>query len=525
MSAVDVVVAGAGHNSLIAAAYLARAGYEVRVLEERDVAGGNTATEELTGPGFLHDSCSTAHVLIQANPLLRDDELGLLSDHGLEYLHPDPVVVVPFADGQAITQWRDLDRTCEEIARFSPRDADAYRRLIADYDAVRGTFGRERHLPAGDGAPASGELPPRWLRRRAESAWEVVGREFEDARVRAFLLWMAMQTIQPPDRPGTGPLASSLVYGRQTQSWTLPRGGSGALPAALERCLADHGGEVLCGRRVSELVLERGRCVGVRTDRGEVHRARHGVISTVHVKHLVDMAPAGAWGPDFLEGVAAFRPGMTLFAAYYATTEPPLYTTQDGPRAAVAAGTPTSVQRLLRVAPDFAAGRVALDDPWLLVVCATVVDPSRAPAGHHTLKILGLQPYEAGDWDERKDEVAAAHLAQLRRYAPNLTDDKILASAVHSPLDLERFNAHNWRGTCHGGDLSPAQSGILRPVAGWARHRLPIPGLYQTGATTHPGGSVSGGPGRNAAMVMLRDLGTSLEEVVAHGRRARAGRD
>jgi phytoene dehydrogenase-like protein len=263
----------------------------------------------------------------------------------------------------------------------------------------------------------------------------------------------------------------------------------------------------------------------VRTADGDEHRARHAVLSTIHVKHLVDMVPAGAWGTDFLEGVAAFRPGMTLFAAYYATAEPPLYATEDGPRAAVAGGTPTSVERLLRVGPDFAAGRVVLEDPWLLVVCATVADPSRAPDGHHTLKILGVEPYEAGGWDARKDAVADAHLAQLRRYAPNLTDDKILARAVHSPLDLERFNAHNWRGTCHGGDLSPAQSGVLRPVAGWAQHRLPIRGLYQTGATTHPGGSVSGAPGRNAAIVMLRDLGTTLEEVVARGRRARAGRD
>ena len=98
----------------------------------------------------------------------------------------------------------------------------------------------------------------------------------------------------------------------------------------------------------------------------------------------------------------------------------------------------------------------------------------------------------------------------LRRYAPNLTDDKILATVVKSPLDLERQNRHNWHGTCHGGDLSPAQSGSLRPAPGWASHRMPIPGLYQTGATTHPGGSVSAGPGRNAAMVLLDDLGRDL---------------
>ena len=116
---------------------------------------------------------------------------------------------------------------------------------------------------------------------------------------------------------------------------------------------------------------------------------------------------------------------------------------------------------------------------------------------------------------ELKEKVAEANLAELRRYAPNLTDDVILASHVKSPLDLERFNAHNWHGSCHGGDMGPAQSGALRPAPGWAGHRTPIPGLYQTGATTHPGGSVSAAPGRNAAMVVLRDLGFRPEEGLA----------
>ncbi len=119
----------------------------------------------------------------------------------------------------------------------------------------------------------------------------------------------------------------------------------------------------------------------------------------------------------------------------------------------------------------------------------------------------------------RHDSCSTAHnLIQssptLRAYAPNLTDDKILSSVVKSPPDLERSNGHNWHGSCHGGDMSPEQMGDRRPVPGWAQHRMPIPGLYQTGATTHPGGSVSGAPGRNAAAVMLADLGTSIEEVV-----------
>jgi phytoene dehydrogenase-like protein len=110
--------------------------------------------------------------------------------------------------------------------------------------------------------------------------------------------------------------------------------------------------------------------------------------------------------------------------------------------------------------------------------------------------------------------VARRNLDYLRKYAPNLTDAVILGHHVESPVDLERRNSHNWQGTCHGGELSPAQSDSMRPVPGWASHRMPIPGLYQTGATTHPGGSVSAGPGRNAAWVILDDLGISLEAVI-----------
>ena len=127
-------------------------------------------------------------------------------------------------------------------------------------------------------------------------------------------------------------------------------------------------------------------------------------------------------------------------------------------------------------------------------------------------------PYElqggSARWDQIKADVAQRNLDYLRRFSPNMGDDNILGIDIESPLDLERRNAHNWHGTCHGGELSPAQTGSNRPVPGWASHRMPIPGLYQTGATTHPGGSVSGGPGRNAAWVILDDLGYSFDAVI-----------
>jgi phytoene dehydrogenase-like protein len=518
----DFVVAGAGHNSLITAAYLAKAGYECLVLEAQERVGGNTATEELTGPGIAQDSCSSAHVLIQASPVIRDDELGLISDHGLSYLRPDPVCHFPFPDGESLTIWCDLEATCDELARLSPRDADAYRRLIADYDEVRGAFGRSRNTPAGRGPALDvllAELPRggRWRRIAAESAWDVVAREFEHPHVRAAMLWLAMATVQPPDRPGTGPLVYSIAYGRQAHSWTIPKGGSAALPEALMRVVEAHGGHARTGTPVTGLVIEDGRCAGVEAANGDRYLARHGVVSTIHPKHLVEMAQPEAWGEDFRWGVETWKPGLTLFAAYYATTAPPVYRGASGELTSVAAGIATSPATMLRLGAEFEAGQVAAD-PWLLIVNATAADPSRAPEGVHTLKVLGIQPYELNGgperWDEIKDEVAAAQLEQLRAFCPNLTGEVILASYVSSPLDLERRNAHNWHGTCHGGDLAPSQSGSLRPVPGWAEHRTPIPGLYQTGATTHPGGSVSGAPGRNAAQVILEDLGRKLADVV-----------
>jgi phytoene dehydrogenase-like protein len=173
------------------------------------------------------------------------------------------------------------------------------------------------------------------------------------------------------------------------------------------------------------------------------------------------------------------------------------------------------------VSNDFNHGVVTTDQPVLLVLTPSVEDSSRVPPGKHMVKVINVQPYSLREgperWDEIKEKVAANNLEQLRQYAPNLTADKILATEIRSPLDLERYNQHNWHGSCHGGDISPAQSEMLRPVPGYAQHRMPIPGLYQTGATTHPGGSVTGAPGRNAAMVLLKDLGRDLNEVIQAG--------
>jgi phytoene dehydrogenase-like protein len=496
------------------------------VLEERPIPGGGAASEEMLGSGYLVDSCSTGHTLIQTNPLLVHDELRLLGDYGLSYIQPDPFAHVVFPDGRTLTMWLDLDRSYEELAHFSTRDAETYRRMIAEYDAVKHLFAASRFTPPGFGPSLEEMLSQhpdgkRWRRRRLMSAWDVIRHEYESQHVRSFMLWQAFQTLVPPDSAGSGPLAYSVVFGRQRRSWTIPLGGSGRLSDALVRCIADHGGSVVCNRLVSRLLLEGGRCVGVETDDGERFLARRGVVSTIHVKHLVEMAPAEAWGDDFRDAIDTYDIGLSGFAVYLATSAPPVFETLDGRRSAVSAGLAGWPQELLDHARRVRDGIYDPDPAWILVATPSLVDPSRAPQGHHTVKFLSAQAWRLPEgepsWDELKERQADRQLARVRRFAPGLSDDAIVARVVKSPVDIERQNRHMIHGTFHGGDRGLAQMGALRPAPGWGQYRMPIPGLYQTGGTTHPGGSITGAPGRNAAAVILDDLGTSIEEVV--GRR------
>jgi phytoene dehydrogenase-like protein len=523
----DFIVAGGGHNSLITANYLQRAGYECVVLDAAPVAGGGASTAEILLPGYRFDTCSTGHTLIQVNPLLVDDELGLLERYGLEYLQPDPVAHVCFPDGESLTMWLDPERTIEETARFSREDAEAYRRLIAEYAEIAPVLNASRFTPPGQGPAIEEALrgAPRgssWMRRQLLSAADVIRHEFSSPHVRAFHAWMAFQTAQPLDSPGSGMLAYSLVSGRQRRSWTIPRGGSGSLPEALVRALEDAGGTVATDRRVVSLIVEGGRCAGVETADGERYLAREGVVSTIHVKHLVEMAPAAAWGEDFLYGVDTYDIGIPAFVVYLASKAAPVFAgLSHGGRTAVSAGIVGWLEDVVRYGRDVRDGRFVTEVPWLLVATPTLVDPSRAPARRHTVKLLSMQtsdPPEGSEWELAKEEHADRQLEHVRRFVPGLTDEAIEARLVKSPLDLETMNPHMFRGTIHGGDRGIAQLGALRPVPGWGQHRMPIRGLYQTGATTHPGGSITGAPGRNAASVILQDLGTSIGEAVSRGR-------
>jgi phytoene dehydrogenase-like protein len=505
----EVVVVGAGHNSLVAAAYLAQAGLEVLVLEAAPSVGGNTRTEELTLPGFAHDSCSSAHVLIQNNPLVRDDELGLVAEQGLRYLTTDPAVVMPQDDGDVLVMRPDLAATADELARWSAHDARAFERMVGDW---RGGLGAA-HGRWSSALPQPDDDPTRsYLALRSRSAWDVVHETYEHPVVRSFVLWLAMATIQDPRRPGTGFLPSSLAVGRLDHGWTTPVGGSQALPDALVRVVTAHGGRVACSAAVTTYLTNGERVTGVRVGEHVVAVDR-AVVAGGHLARVADQVAGGPPPGDLVEARDTWRPGLSVLAVHAALRGDIAF--GDAGIASVAAGL-GSTAGMARHLDRCAAGEVDAEDPWLLVVNQTVVDPSRVADTGGTFKILTMAPWQRGDgrdWATSKDEHGEALVDLVRRRCRGLGSADVLAVRTESPPDVAAHNPQNLGGSCHGGEF--LVGGEVLP--GWPRYDTGLAGLFLTGSTTHPGGSVSGRPGRNAARAVLTALGRDSLDVMGPG--------
>ena len=288
----QIVVAGAGHNSLITAAYLALAGYSVVVLDARAIPGGGAASEELLGPGYVIDSCSTGHTLIQTNPLLLDDELGLRDRYGLEYLEPDPFAHVAFPDGTHLTAWLDRERTIEEIARFSKADARGLRAAARRVRRGQAHL-RRRDVHAGRLRAVAGAAPRRPPDLAAPARDERVGRDPPSLRGRAHPGVPAVAGL-PDARAGRlRRLRPARVLARVRPPAALVDDPARRVGRADRRAGALHRRarrRRCCATAAStRLLLSGGRCRGVETEDGERFTASEAVVSTIHVKHLLEM--------------------------------------------------------------------------------------------------------------------------------------------------------------------------------------------------------------------------------------------
>jgi phytoene dehydrogenase-like protein len=272
---------------------------------------------------------------------------------------------------------------------------------------------------------------------------------------------------------------------------------------------------VLTKKFVVEILVEGGRAAGVVTADGDVFRVRRGVVSSAHVRQLLTMAPEGTLPEVFHENLRAWKPDiLSMYNVMLDVKEAPLFNVHGDWRPGCG-NTIATFESQLRDLADCRVGVVTPEGVGSKLMVQSLEDPSRVPDGGHTVRILTHYPFHLADggpakWDEIKHEVARRHIEEWRPYVKNLDDDNITAMYVQSPLDVDGRNINNVEGSCHGGSNYWAQNGEMRPVFGWASHRMPIEGLYLTGAGSHPGGSVNGLAGRNAAWVILDDEGKSV---------------
>jgi phytoene dehydrogenase-like protein len=405
-------------------------------------------------------------------------------------------VVLPQADGDSLVIHRDLDATVDEIGHWSAPDAAAFRALIEEWTgglaAVHGRW--SSGLPLGDSPAADA-----YRALRARSAWDVVHERFRHPVVRSMVLWLSLATIQDPRRPGTGVLPSSIAAGRLRFGWSTPIGGSGALPAALVRLLTARGADVVCDAAVARIEVSGGRAVAVQTTDGRRFRARRAVVASSHLARLpgmLDDAPA-----DLVAASQAWRSGLSVFAVHAALRRDLTFTSRGKAVQSVAAGL-GGTEGIAAQLEAFGRGETDATDPWLLAVNQTVVDPARAPDGGGTFKILTIAPWKRADgrpWSAAKDEFAEQLIGRVDALDPS----DILAVRAESPVDVAAHNVHNLGGSCHGGEFLMPDGEVL---VGWPNYDTSVEGLFLTGSTSHPGGSVSGRPGRNAARAVLRAL-------------------
>lgn len=517
----DYVVAGGGHNGLVCAAYLAMAGFDVAVLEAKPEAGGNTATEHVTGTEKLHEPCCNTPGGLFGSPVYRELDMEYW---GVEYAplsRLDGMIrLSQFYDGEILPMWIDPEQTAAEIARFSKRDAQTYLALMNEEGPSLGAY---RRTPIGYG-PTIAEMcatHPRgatFLKRRMGRCVDTVKEYYENEHVQAWVLDYARGRI-PSDDPGTGDGVSDM-YGRQRRGNNTIISGTGAIPAALTRLLEKHNAPVLTHKFVVEVIVENGRAAGVITADGDVFRTRRGVVSSAHVQQLLTMCPDGSLPDVFTENLRNWQPDiLAMFNVMLDVNEAPLFNVHGDWRPGHGNIINTFDAQLEHLS-DCRQGKVTRQGVGSKLIVQSIDDPSRVPEGGHTVRILTHYPYELADggaikWDEIKHDVARDMIDSWRPYTRNLEDDNITAMYVQSPLDVEGRNVNNVRGSCHGGSSFLAQYGEMRPVYGWASHRMPIEGLYLTGAGAHPGGSVHGLAGRNAAWVILDDEGTTIQKVLS----------
>jgi phytoene dehydrogenase-like protein len=527
----DIVVIGGGHNGLVTAAYLAAAGLKVTVIERRAEVGGAAATEEFH-PGFRNSVAAYAVSLL--NPvIIREIDLA---GHGLKIIERPLANFLPLPDGRHLKAGRG--RTNAEVAKFSTRDAerlDAYEARIERLADVLRAIALETPPNVADGRGFAANLPELFKAARAANRLRPLGLEgqrdfvnilfrssgdfldewFESDPIKALLGFDGIVgTYASPYASGTAYVLLHHCFGEVNGKkgvWGHAVGGMGSITQAMARSCAARGVDIRTRSGVCEILVKNGRAAGVVTDKGETIAAR-AVVSGVHPKIAFEKLVDPAILPeDFRARVASWRSASGVFRMNLALSELPSFSCLPGRAAAEHHGAG------IIFAPGLAYMERAFMDarrsgwseaPIIEMLIPSALDDTLAPAGRHVASLFcqHVAPVlpDGRSWDEAREEVADLMIDTVEAYAPGFKAS-VIARKILTPLDLERdFGLVS--GDIFHGCLSLDQLYSARPVLGHADYRSPVPGLYMCGSSTHPGGGVSGAPGKNAAREILKDF-------------------
>ncbi|HEY7529597.1 MAG TPA: NAD(P)/FAD-dependent oxidoreductase [Gemmatimonadota bacterium] len=541
----DALIVGGGHNGLVAAAYLARAGLATLVLERRPLVGGACVTEEVF-PGYRVSTAAYLCSLLQERIV---DDLDLRR-HGYRVYAKDPAFYTPFPDGRGLTMWRDLRRTCEEIAVFSRRDAAAY----PAYEEAVERLARLAERLLLETPPNIVGVRPRDLLSLARLGWEAVrmGPEERVGQVAIFTQsvadfldrWFESEELKVtlatdgvigtnggPRSPGTAYVLLHHVMGKVDGArglWGFVRGGMGAVSEAIASAARAEGAQIRTGAEVEHIRVAGGRAAGVVLRTGEEVRARLVLSNADPKRTFLDLLDEREMEPAFVEAVRRIRMKGSSLKINLALDGLPSFRALGGdgrrPQHGATIHLCPDLDYLERAWDDAKHGRPSAR-PLVEMTIPTIYDDSIAPPGRHLMGIfLQYAPYDLkeGDWRTTKEAYADRVMELIEEYAPGFRD-RVLHRQVLTPVDLEEIYGLTGGNLFHG-EMSPDQLFSMRPVPGWARYRTPVPGLYLCGSGTHPGGGVMGAPGYNAAREVLRDLRGGLVEQLAREGAAFASR-
>lgn len=517
----DAIVVGAGHNGLVCGAMLARAGMRTLILERRQMVGGACVTEEVW-PGY-HVS-TTSYVLSMFHGKIIK-ELNLKS-FGFELI-PTDNLFVPFEDGRYMVLFDDIRQTCEEIAKFSRKDAERFPEY-EDFLQKAAGFVREVmwKTPPVSLTPKSaaeagavlwkikklGKDAFRFVDLMTMSVADFLDRWFESDQLKATLgYYGSIGTFKGPKTPGSAYVLLHHLMGEHEGAggWGFVRGGMGGLAEALAKCARRHGATIRTDAEIARVSIRGGRAVGVELTNGDTYRAATVVSNADPKTTYLRLLGREHLPPDVVEEIESFNTYSTAFKINFSLDHLPEYTAFDkeklGPYPSYVHIGPT-IEYLERAYDDAKYGRPSAR-PWVTPVVPTLADPSLAPEGKHILNAFGGHaPYELadGEWDDEKREAFADTLVNtIAEFAPGIAD-AIIDRQILMPPDLERIYGLP-QGHIFHGELSLDQLYLMRPVPGYADYRTPVKGVYLCGSGTHPGGGVFGVPGYNAAGRVLGD--------------------